>query len=244
MAQFDTVANVVSDAAVLCGLGTVSDVFASTDPNVVLLRVLLKQLGRKIAARREWRHLVKEHTFTTSGANTYSLPADFLRMVDQTGWDRTTRYPLGGPLDAQWWQRNKASTVNALWLAFRMRESTIELWPQPDGSGSTIAFEYMSRYWVASTVGAADKDAPTVNGDTLKLDAPMLTEGLRLAWKAEKGFDTSAALAEFEEQYGLSASASVGAAPVLSLDPAGGTHLGDERNSPSTGYGYDGGGYF
>jgi len=33
-----------------------------------------------------------------STGGTYDLPADFNYMIDQTGWDRTNRVSIGGPL--------------------------------------------------------------------------------------------------------------------------------------------------
>jgi len=75
---YDTVANIVSDAAVELGLGTVSDVYASTDPNVVQLRTLLKSLGRDLVDGFQWPHLLSEATITT-----------------HDNWEASTAYVIG-----------------------------------------------------------------------------------------------------------------------------------------------------
>lgn len=225
MPLYDTVANVVSDAAAELGLGTVSDVFASTDANVVQLRTLLKSTGRKLGKLRRWRQLVKEHTFlTTSGEDTYTLPAGFVSMVDQSGWNRTQRMPLN-PLEPQAWQYLEAGGIGLTLTAyFRPRDLTLQLWPASPPAGETIAFEYVSRYWVAvaATPTVGTKDAPTLNTDVLLFDVSLLVPALKVAFLLAKGFDSTAAQAEFDAALGMEASANVGAAPVLSLNGRGG----------------------
>lgn len=244
MALYDTAANIISDVAVEVGLGAVSDAFASTDANVAQLRSLLKSTGRAMVLRHAWLQQRKEYSFTTSGSGTYSLPADFQRMVDQSGWNRTNRRPLQ-PASPQEWQYLKAALGGTVYsVLFRPHDSTLELWPQPDPSGETVAFEYMSRYWVQSSGATSpDKDAPTANGDTVKLDVQLATRALKLAFLRAKGFDTTAAQQEFEEAFDSVASANAGAAPVLSLaGPPLAEKLLDMTNAPATGFGLDGDG--
>lgn len=238
MALYDTVANIVSDAAVELGLGSVSDVFASTDANVIQLRTLLKRVGRRLTLERRWTQLQVEHTFSTvSGTAAYNLPADFSMMIDQTGWNRTSDHPAH-PLNPQQWQYLKASASTAAFtVMFRPRELTIEIYPTPSAV-ETIAFEYVSRYWVRNTGGTTlDKDAPTINTDVLMFDAVLLVPALKLAWLSAKGFDTTAALEDYNHALRLVESANVVAAPALSLNGAGGVGLLTPLNAPETGFG-------
>ncbi len=90
-----------------------------------------------------------------------------------------------------------------------------------------------------------NKDAPTLNTDVLLFDALLLVGALKLAFKKAKGFDVSADMADFEEDWGLVESANENASPVLSLNGRQfEDRLIDETNSPSTGFGFDGGGLF
>lgn len=153
---FDTAANIVNDAAVEVGLGSVADPFTSQDANFVQLCRLLKSCGRELVQARNWTYLRKEHTFTTVvNKPIYALPADFLRMYDQTGWNRTNRLPLGGPLSPQEWQYLKARLVGVVFtVLFRPMNRTINLYPDnPTPAGYVIAFEYGSAYWVQSPTG-------------------------------------------------------------------------------------------
>jgi hypothetical protein len=218
LALYDTVLNVVADAAVECGLAAPSVVMASTDANVVLLRTLLKRVGRKLALGYEWKQLRVEYTFTTTTATSYALPADFSRMIDQSAWNRTSDRP-GTPVGAETWQALKATDSGIFLTAlFRPLDTTIELWPQPPTSGDTIAFEYLSRYWVGTT-GLTTKtlDAPAADTNIIYFDATLMVAALVLAFKAKRGFDTTEAQQEYDETLALVKSANTNAAPVLSL---------------------------
>lgn len=146
----DTAGNIVNDAAVELGLEASSDPFTSTDANHVMLVKLLKSLGRDLWRERSWSHLQREHLFVTvSGTPNYSLPNDFGRMEPQTGWNRTNRLPLGGPMTEQEWQYLKARLVGVVFTVL-FRPLQKQLWLYPDTStpgGYTIAFEYLSRYF-------------------------------------------------------------------------------------------------
>lgn len=244
MAAYETAGSIVSDVAVEVGLGVVSDAWASTDANVVQLRTLLKSVGRGLVAQHAWLQQRKEHTFTTSTASTYSLPADFLSMVEQSGWNRSSRLPLV-PATPQEWQYLQATDVGVvLSLAFRPRDGLLEVWPQPPASGETVAFEYLSRHWVDTDADdVADADAPSANADVVRLESNLVSRGLKLAFLRAKGFDSTAAQVEYEAAFGAAASASATAAPVLQI---GGSRTSERHlnggNAPATGFGLDGDG--
>ena len=201
---FDTAGNIINDAAVEVGLSSVSNPYTSMDPNFIQLRTLLKTCGRELLHTRDWTHLRKEYTFTTvAGTDTYALPADFHNMYDQTWWNRTNRLPVGGPLSAQEWQYLKARLVGVVFtVLFRPMNQQIKIYP--DGAdtpgGYTIAFEYNTSYWVsvAATPTTLTADAPAASTDTLWFDPVLLLRYLKLNFLKAKGFDTSAAQAEFD----------------------------------------------
>lgn len=220
MAKFDTLLNIVSDASIELGLGAVAAVAGSSNAMTLQMRGLLRSAGQRLALARAWRHLCKEHTFTTTADSTYPLPADFSDLYPQTAYDRTQSLRMGGPLTAQGWQALKARPAGGTTCPlFRVRESTIEVWPQPPLMGATVAFEYASRYWVQGTGQAApDKDAPSADTDVLKFDRLLLVAALKRDWKKAKGQDTSAATEDYDAAYASAASADAVAAPRLRLD--------------------------
>lgn len=236
-AHYGTVLEICNDVAEAEGLGTQTAIYASVDPNIVQLRALLKQEGRRLAMEREWKQLVTEHAFSTvSGTAAYALPADFSRMANQTAWNRTTDRRFV-PFGAQAWQYLKATSLgSALMAIFRPRAATFEIHPAPSAV-EAIAFEYLSNYWLASSGSiVGDKDKPTADTDTVLLDPALVVAALRLAWRKAKGFDATAALADYERTFALSAGANAGPAPTLRLDRPGSDDW-MRLNVPETGYG-------
>lgn len=147
---FDTASNLINDAAKELGLLTtaVANPFASSDANVLQLCALAKSVGQELLRVHPWQQLQATGTITTaSGTASYALATDFQRIVDQTGWNRTDIAPLGGPLNARQWQAIQASSTSVVDTAFRIYSDRVYLTPTPS-SIETIAYEYISRYWV------------------------------------------------------------------------------------------------
>lgn len=222
MALYDTVANIISDVAIELGLvaAAVSDPYASTDANIILLRALLKSEGKRMVLRNPWLQCIKEYSFTSTGATSYAMPADYVRVIDGTGWNTSDNVPMV-PVSPQQWQRLQATDIGVdLAVLFRPRDMALSLWPTST-TGKTLTFEYASRYWVESNAATApDKDAPTLATDKVKFDALLATRILKLAFLKAKGFDTEAALEDFREALSHVESAAVGgAAPTIDLTP-------------------------
>jgi hypothetical protein len=237
---FDTVANVVSEASIELGLGSVSDVFGSTDAHIIQLRTLLKRVGRSLVKDWPWSHLLKEHSFATVGGTAiYALPTDFGEMVDQSGWNRTSQMPLKGPASAQEWHYLKGRTsTSTLSLIFRPWQRLIQFTAgssTPDAQ--TVAFEYVSTRWVVpSGQSTPTLDAPTANTDTLWLDDELLITGLCLRFLRSKGFPSDAAQLAHEDAW-VKAIGQDAPAPILHLGGARTEPLLGWCNIPDTGYG-------
>jgi len=233
---YATVAEVVSDAAVLLGLTSteIADPYASTDSNILLLLAILKTAGKDLLRQYTWKQLEAEHTFSTvASQDTYSLPADFARHLDQTQWNRSTTLPLVGPMASQGWQRLKSSGVpSGAEYYFRTAGSTLRLYPVP-GSVQTIALEYVSTYWVQGSGSASrDKEWPTAANDTLWLDSQLLVHRLRMDFRQARGMESTAESLAYDEA--LSAARSAEPAPVLNLNRRSGPAA---PSLPATGWG-------
>lgn len=218
--SFATAGSIINDCAVELGLLTtdVADPYTSTDANMVMLRRLLKAAGRDLVRSFAWSHLHGTHILsTTIGVAEYNSPSGFLRYVDQTGWNRSTQLPLGGPISPQGWQLFKAQAAGGVVdLYFRMRGSVVEVHPVPTAV-QTVAFEYITKYWVADDAGLVPAaDEPTASTDYCLFDSHLLTRKLMLAWLQRRGFDSAAAQDAYDTAYAM-ATGSDGAAPVLSL---------------------------
>ena len=212
-----TAGNIINTVAVECGLSEVADPFASTDPNFIRLRTLLKTVGHELTQLRDWPVLIQECTITGDGASVlFSLPADFLRMKDQSGWNRTTQRPFGNPLSSQGWQFLKARTAVAQsYVYWRIVQGKAQFYTAP-ALNADYRFDYVSRYW-AKTSGAATADLyhPTSSGDVVMFEPLMATKRLKVAFLEASGFDSGSAREEFARAYEMAAQEP---ASMLALD--------------------------
>jgi len=178
-------------------------------------------------------------TFGGNAAD-YSLPSDFNNMIDQTGWNRTNRLPVGGPVDGQVWQYLKGRQQGVVFnVLFRPVANVLRLYPDTDTPGGyNIVFEYVSNSWVSATGGTTPTtDQPTANTDIIYFDQLLVMRGLKLAWLKAKGFPTEHAQRQYDECEEEAMNAD-GSAEVLNLrgrgpyDPLIGL-----QNVPITGFG-------
>lgn len=239
MADFATADNIINDAAVELGLAVSDavDPFASTDPNIILLRRLLRRVGRSLVRARDWTHLTQEHTFNTVASTaSYALPSGFARMKDQTEWNRTTSNPLGPPLNSQQWQEAKARTaVGVSSVPFRTFGNLLHLYPTPTAV-EAIYYEFISNFWVVPTGQTAPTTTtPTAITDTLWFDESLLVFGLKLAFLRAKSRDTSHAQEEFNQAWSAAAGGD-GAAMAISLTGRG-QRFPQMGRPPDTGWG-------
>ena len=125
---------------------------------------ILNQVGAEVGLDPElaqlypWQFLRKEATITTTlNEDEYSLPADYLYMINQTIWDRTNDRPVYGPLSPQDWAElyGRDSTTDTLFLHFRIKENKLCLFPDTIAAGIDIRYEYISRNWVLDWHGRA-----------------------------------------------------------------------------------------
>ena len=244
---WDVAGNLVNQALVEVGLSDVADPFASTDANVKQMCWLLKSLGKKLVHPRmgpPWSYLRKEHSFTTvAGQAKYCLPQDFHNMIDQTGWNRTNRLPLGGPLSPQEWQFLKARLVGVVFtVLFRPMERAIWIYPDTNTpAGYEIAFEYCSGWWVSTAAdpNATSKDTVDASTEYVWFDPLLVVAGLKLDFLKAKGFDTTSAQQDFTaildsgmNQDAPSKKLSLNRYGILGFDPLIG-----QQSIPVTGFG-------
>lgn len=241
---YPTVKTVVNRAALELGLNQSSDPVASSDANMLQLIALLGSLGEELWRARVWTSLTKEYVFTTqANVFTYPFPADFGQLINQTAWDRTNQIPAAGPLTPQEWQMLKARQVNlAFVISIRQLDDALQLFPNTAGADRVIAYEYLSRNWVASPAaqGAGtgpDQDAIKTSNDVVWFPPLLMVKGLRLAFRDAKGFDTTSDQRKYDEVLALCMGDDA-AAPALNLAGAAfGDPLLTIRNFPDTGFG-------
>lgn len=241
MARFYTVNDVINRAALECGLVPAPDPAASTDESFVQLSGLLNSAGQELVELHPWQSLRKKFTLTTQVGDTgsYPLPDDFSYMIDQTGWVRSSRLPVGGPLSAQAWAFLDGSSIleGPLYAMFQLLENKLQIYPQPPPAGLEIAFLYQSRNWTVSQTTQITSDKIATGSDLVMFEPILIIKLLKAMFLSAKGFDASTARAEFERMF-LSRTGKDEGAQILSANGSGlGIPLISSANAPWTGFG-------
>jgi hypothetical protein len=216
-----TAGQILNTAMTEIGLAEASDPYAAATQQVIQMRTLLRSAGDEISKIRDWTVLIKEATITGDGVITsFALPPDFLRMKDDSGWNRGTGISLG-LTSPQEWQTLKSRTVTGTIVTrYRLQQGRLVFY-EPPAPGSPIAFEYVSRYWVASDgASAADSYFPAASGDRVMFEPLMVMRLVKAKFMQAKGFDSSAAFADYQQS--LNDAANLEPATTLSLHGAHG----------------------
>lgn len=195
-----TLLQIVQAAANEMGLPTVATVVGNPDQQITQMLALANREGLELAAiEGGWAVQRGEQLITlVAGTDNYAFPSDFAYYVQDAFWDRTTKWPLAGPLNAVDWQLLKAGLfpggINA---RYRIMGGRIYFDPVPTAA-DTIAIEYISANWCQSAAAVkqalwvADTDTPLIADD-------LFTLGVKWRFKREKGFDYGEDMATYQK---------------------------------------------
>ena len=235
--------DILNRVAVEIGTAPVTDPYSSDDPTFIKLKTFLNIAGEELLEAHPWEQLLRQHQIITvaDSDGMYDLPDDFSYMVNQTGWEKSQRVPLGGPLTSSEWAylNGRDFSENSIYVSFRLAEGQFNVYP-PDGpEGLDINFEYVTTNWVRSAT--ADPDFTytyeVTAGDQVPIyHKTLISRYLKLKMLESGGFDTTKAQADFNQIFSFLTGTEKGA-PVLRAGGRRGFPYLGYRNIPDTGYG-------
>jgi hypothetical protein len=171
----------------------------------------------------------------TFGQVNYAMPSDFQRMVNKTQYNKSNRWSVIGPKDAQEWQWLKASYVTTgPRMRFRIAGNKFVIWPMPTAQ-VILGFEYQSGSWAASASGTPQQKLIN-DTDTSLFPDYLLILGTKLKYFQIKGFDTTDLKADYYRELSKFKAQDAGA-DTLSLAPRYPNILLTQNNLPDTGFG-------
>ena len=248
MPLYATAATVVRRVCYEVGLSGVSettDIWASVDPAVVQLRNLLTMAGQELLGLHTWQRLIKTHEIDTGATppadGIYDLPDDWGYMIPQTGWNPMNAgegMPLAGPLSPQDYTYiiNTDLASSTIYISFRQAAGQFQVLPQPPPTDTTINFQYIMRTWALAIDGTTYKDEVTANDDTVLYIPTVIQKFLKLRFLEAKGFDTTAAVGQFQTAF-MQWTGNDISAPILSMARNRVFPYLGWRNIPETNYG-------
>lgn len=235
--------DILNRVAAEIGVTPVEDPYSSQNPSFMKMRYLLNTAGEELVEAHPWEQLLKQHQIITADGDTgsYPLPDDFAYIINQTGWERSQRVPLGGPMTSVDWAylKGRDFSSNSLYVSFRFAEGDFKVYPGPPPVGLDINFEYMSTRWVRSATADPEftYDSEVTTGDQVPLyNRTLITRYLKLKMLEATGFDTTKAQEDFNQIFTFLTGTEKGA-PVLNAGGKGAFPYLGYRNIPDTGFG-------
>lgn len=198
---------------------------------------LIEREGKTLSREHHWAELISEHTFSTvDGTATYSKPSDFSSFANMSVWDRTNAWRLLGPPPppVYQWLKSGITVASDTSSWYMVRGSTITIYPTPS-SVRTIAFDYYSNGWITKQLDGSFISEFTSDNDTPRLDADLLTLGLKWRLLQAKGMPYEP---EWKEYAAIKDAllADNGSKPAIDMG-CGTRGLGFGGNLPDTGFG-------
>ena len=243
MARFRTANDIINQVAVEVGIPKVENAYTSSDAAMIQFTALVNTCGYELLQNEAWEGLVREHQIETKDGDsgTYELPEDFAYMINQTGWDRANNVPLLGPLSAQEWQylEGRDLVSQTIYASFREVDNVFKIFPQPPPVGLDIHFEYISRNWVRPKGVVGDfADNASDPSDVILYEAILFERLLKVRFLEARGFDTTAAAAQYGYAFDAWSGTDKGA-PIVNAGTGrrGFPYLDAYNNTPDTKYG-------
>jgi len=179
---------------------------------------------------------------TTSGVYTlyfsqakYPLPSDWDRQVDRTHYDKSKRWEMLGPTDAQQWQFLKSSYISTgPRIRYRILGGYFQVWPAMN-TNEYLGFEYMSNQWADSASGTPQSSF-LADTDTCIFPDRLMVTALKKKYFEIKGFDSTAFTRDYLQQLSFAKANDSGSA-TLSFAPTPGSILIGFENIPDANYG-------
>lgn len=181
---------ICQEAASQLGLRQPSTIVGSADLTAQILYRFANQAGKELMRFHDWQNLIVEVNFTSLATQeqTGALPpADYDRMIyNPEVWDRTSDIRISGPVPQRGWQRLKASASGGLGACWRIIGNEMNVLPVMT-AGHTLAFEYISKRWAASS-GGTRQSSFMADTDETRLSEDLLVLELVWRFRQSRGF--------------------------------------------------------
>lgn len=240
----NTLSAIVQNMAQMVGYPVPVDPAGDTDPAVGQMVQAVNMAGTDLLSMGDWQELTKSHSISIVADSpgqqekSFALPDDFYEFADQTQWNSTNQWPAIGPISPQMWQtllvRTTLPTLSFYW---QVRGSRIYILSPPTDA-QTLTFFYQSYAWVQDQdVSTTYKNRATKNGDIILLDSYMVTLLARVKWLEMKGFDSAAAMRDFQVAFENRKGNEKGAPVLTMVRDYKFPYINPIANTPDTGIG-------
>lgn len=178
------------------GLPQPATVLSNNDTLVVQLTGLCNALCGELVEIYDWQALTNKHTFSSvATVNSYDLPSDFSRIIDDTFWNTTNTTIIPGGLTPAQDNFNKRVILAP---SYRIFDGQLYLRPTPT-SAEDFVFEYISDYYVYDTATFLFKPTFTSDDDKIVFNDRLVINGIKLKYKEANGLATATAAYDYDQ---------------------------------------------
>lgn len=197
---------------------------------------LLNALGSQLYRAHDWHFLEKTAEIAGDGiADSFPLPADFGRIVNQTEWSSGMRRPMIGPQSSQSWAWVQYGIVSVgVYYRYRIIGSNIHIYPKL-AAGEKVNFYYITDRWAINSADSTPKTFIDSDSDRCVFDDYLMISGIKYKLWSAKGMDSVGLYSEFMYMLNNIKAQSQGA-PVVSLPGVSSEFLISGRNVPDGGW--------
>lgn len=171
-------------------LAVPSSVTGSTDTTIIQLWEVLNDVMKEMIRQSNFSVAVLRTTWVLIAAadqgSLDTIAPGIQAPIYETFFDLTQRRPLTGPISETEWEELQALPTLGTWFKYRIWQNHLWVDPVPVLPSSTIAFEYVTGYGVANSVGTPQENL-TADNDTFLFPEAIIKRGLAFQWKQLKG---------------------------------------------------------
>lgn len=197
MAKFKDIAN---ETAEEIGIVLPSAIFGISDEDAVLVSRFINSACQEILEARDWQDLVTPATFTTTGTelqfNIREQFPDYERMVKETFFNRSLNWRIRGSMDPEAWRAAELLVPTLEGVRFRIYRGGFYLLKNRT-AGRSVAFEYVSNYFVTTAKDSSPAAAVTADDDDILFDKRLVVLGAKWRLLKQAGLEFNIARAEY-----------------------------------------------
>jgi hypothetical protein len=195
------IAEAMNTAAIECAVPTPAAWVTATGTNEKIMRAMLADTVRELVRRNDWKQVTDSQQYSGTGGETYTLPADFLRLAsgDNAVYENTPNRRPCVPIDRDGdWTEIKQLNFAGVQRYYRLNGSDIDFF-RPLPTGGTVTLAYVSKNW-KQDVTATRGDAWTAETDQSLIPGYLLQLGVIWRFRRHKGLQYLDRKVEFETE--------------------------------------------
>ena len=196
----DVLKTAMDDAAAECSLAVPTLFATNTTDSYVQLKRYMRQTAKELLERHDWANITLDGTITGTGASSYALESDFMRLTRSDAEDKPAVWSddmqrgfLPVTSNGQWTVLQSNGPTPS--YGYRIVGSNIEF-TQPIAVGETVTYSYVSTGWISSSGSRASAWAD--DADLTYLPSRLIELGVTWRWMRKRGLEFASYQGEFE----------------------------------------------